>query len=289
MKINELFASKKVTFSCEIFPPKIGMDIHQIDHVIDEIAPIHPDFISVTCGAGGSTKGHTNQIAAQIQEKYGIPTLAHLTCVSSTQEEISGELQDLQQRGIHNILALRGDLPKDGQFPAGNHYHYASELITEIRKSGIDFCIGAACYPDGHVECASRETDIDYLKEKVACGCDFLTTQMFFDNNVLYNFLYRTLAKGIQVPIIAGVMPVTNYKQIDRSCKLSGTTLPTRFRRLAERFGDDPASMKQAGIAYATEQIIDLLANGVNHIHLYTMNKPEIARKIKENLSSILG
>lgn len=288
MKISELFAQKGITFSCEIFPPKIGSNIHQIDRVIDGIAPLHPDFISVTCGAGGSTKGHTNQIAAAIEQQYQIPSLAHLTCVTSSRDDILAELHDLQQKGIKNILALRGDLPKDGIFPSPRQYRYASELITDIRKTGIDFCIGAACYPDGHVECDNREKDIDYLKEKVACGCDFLTTQMFFDNNVLYNFMYRALSKGIDIPVVAGVMPVTNYKQIRRSCELSGTTLPTRFRRMAERFGDDPASLRQAGIAYATEQIIDLLANGINHIHLYTMNKPEIARHIMENLSDIL-
>lgn len=287
MKISELLQNGKITFSCEIFPPKPGADISRMWEVVQGIAELSPDFISVTYGAGGSTSKRTVEIASAIQEQHGIPALAHLTCVSSSREDIHNQLELMKQNGLENILALRGDIPKDSTVPPLTHYKYACELIEDIKSQG-DFCIGAACYPEGHVECERREDDIDYLKHKVECGCDFLTTQMFFDNNVLYNFMYRILAKGIQVPVIAGIMPVINSRQIKRSCELSGTQLPQRFRRIAEKFSDDPLAMKQAGIAYATEQIIDLLSNGVEHIHLYTMNNPEIAGAIVNNLSHIL-
>ena len=287
MKISELLQNGNITFSCEIFPPKPGADISRMWEVVQGIAELSPDFISVTYGAGGSTSKRTVEIASTIQEQHHIPALAHLTCVSSTREDIRNQLQLMKENGLENILALRGDMPQDGSTSTLTHYKYACELIEDIKSQG-DFCIGAACYPEGHVECERREDDIDYLKHKVECGCDFLTTQMFFDNNVLYNFMYRILAKGIHVPVIAGIMPVINSRQIKRSCELSGTQLPQRFRRIAEKFSDDPLAMKQAGIAYATEQIIDLLANGVEHIHLYTMNKPEIAAAIMNNLSHIL-
>ena len=287
MKISELLQNGNITFSCEIFPPKPGADISRMWEVVQGIAELSPDFISVTYGAGGSTSKRTVEIASTIQEQHHIPALAHLTCVSSPREDIRNQLQLMKENGLENILALRGDMPQDGSTPTLTHYKYACELIEDIKSQG-DFCIGAACYPEGHVECERREDDIDYLKHKVECGCDFLTTQMFFDKNVLYNFMYRILAKGIHVPVIAGIMPVINSRQIKRSCELSGTQLPQRFRRIAEKFSDDPLAMKQAGIAYATEQIIDLLANGVEHIHLYTMNKPEIAAAIMNNLSHIL-
>ena len=287
MKISELLQNGTITFSCEIFPPKPGGDIARMWEVVQGIAELSPDFISVTYGAGGSTSKRTEEIASAIQEKHQIPALAHLTCVSSTREEVHQQLDSLKQHGIENILALRGDIPQDSSFPSPAQYRYACELIQDIKSQG-DFCIGAACYPEGHVECERREDDIDYLKYKVECGCDFLTTQMFFDNNVLYNFMYRILAKGIHVPVIAGIMPVINSRQIKRSCELSGTQLPQRSRRIAEKFSDDPLAMKQAGIAYATEQIIDLLSNGVEHIHLYTMNRPEIAAAIVGNLSHII-
>ena len=289
MKIKDLLQNKKVTFSCEIFPPKAGADMSRMDEIIRDIAALHPDFISVTYGAGGSTSKRTVEIASKIQDTYGIPAMAHLTCVSSTKEEVVTMLDRIEENHIEKILALRGDIPQDMDFPSPQHYRYACELIQDIRsQKGDRFCIGGACYPEGHVECEHKEDDIDYLKQKVESGCDFLTTQMFFDNNVFYNFLYRIMAKGIQVPVVAGVMPVTNSRQIKRSCELSGTTLPPRFKAIADTFSDKPLAMKQAGIAYATEQIIDLLSNGVNHIHLYTMNNPEIAAKIMDNLSGIL-
>lgn len=286
MRIDQLLNRDTVTFSCELFPPKIGTDLAHVKTVVREIAELKPDFISVTYGAGGSTSKRTVEIAADIQS-YGIPALAHLTCISATRGQVASMLDDFRANHIENILALRGDMPQDANFAPPMEYRYASELIEDI-KSQNEFCIGAACYPDGHVECEHKEADIDYLKRKVDSGCDFLTTQMFFDNNVFYNFLYRILRKGINIPVIAGVMPVINSKQIRRSCELSGTALPPRFKAITDKFADNPPAMKQAGIAYATEQIIDLISNGVSHIHLYTMNRPEIAREIMGNLSEII-
>ncbi len=286
-QIKTLWKQKKVTFSCEVFPPKREADFEPVTRAALKIAALKPDFMSVTYGAGGGTSRHTLQVASMIQDQCGVPALAHLTCVSSKREQVEEMLQEMKERGIQNVLALRGDIPQGMELNEDRDYHYASELIQDIHRAG-DFCVGAACYPDGHVEASSRQEDLEHLREKVACGCDFLTTQMFFDNGVFYNFLYHVLAKGIQVPVLAGVMPVTNGKQIARICRMSGTVLPTRFRTIVERYGDSPRAMRQAGIAYATEQIIDLMANGVRGIHLYTMNKPEVAAEIMDNLSALL-
>ena len=288
MKISELLKQDRVTISCEIFPPKKDGDFEKVRSAAEKIAALKPDFISVTYGASGGTSKNTAKIASLIQKDYGVTALAHLTCASSTKEEVSGVIENLKAAGIENILALRGDIPAGAEFPAPDRYQYAYELIGEVKRHG-DFCIGGACYPEGHVECASKDLDLDYLKQKVESGCEFLTTQMFFDNNVLYSFLYRALLKGIRVPVLAGVMPVTNSRQIVRSCQLSGTSLPPRFKNIVDKFGDNPAAMKQAGIAYATEQIIDLIANGVKGIHLYTMNHPDVAASILGNLSDVLG
>ena len=284
MKIKDLFGQKKVTISCEIFPPKKDTAFSGIFETVDAIQSLGVDFISVTYGAGGSTSKKTVEVASYIQERHHLPALAHLTCCDSTKEDIRQRLAEMKERGIENILALRGDKPKE--YVPGP-YTYAIDLIRDIKSQG-DFCIGGACYPDGHVECEHKEDDIAFLKEKVEAGCDFLTTQMFFDNNVYYNFLYRVLAVGIQVPVIPGIMPVINARQVKRSAVLSGTSLPPRFKAIADKFSDDPLAMEQAGIAYATEQIIDLVANGVKYIHLYTMNRPQTAAKIMENLSHIL-
>lgn len=284
MKIKDLFGQKKVTISCEIFPPKKDTAFSGIFETVDAIQSLGVDFISVTYGAGGSTSKKTVEVASYIQERHHLPALAHLTCCDSTKEDIRQRLAEMKERGIENILALRGDKPKE--YVPGP-YTYAIDLIRDIKSQG-DFCIGGACYPDGHVECEHKEDDIAFLKEKVEAGCDFLTTQMFFDNNVYYNFLYRVLAVGIQVPVIPGIMPVINARQVKRSAELSGTSLPPRFKAIADKFSDDPLAMEQAGIAYATEQIIDLVANGVKYIHLYTMNRPQTAAKIVENLSHIL-
>ena len=284
MKIKELLARDQITFSCEIFPPKKDLEFSGIHKIVDQIHDLGADFISVTYGAGGSTSKKTLEVASYIQDTHHTPALAHLTCCGATKEDIARRVQEMKARGIENVLALWGDLPQD--YVPGP-YTYAIELIRDIKTQG-DFCIGAACYPEGHVECAHKEQDIGFLKEKVEAGCDFLTTQMFFDNNVYYNFLYRVLAAGIQVPVIPGIMPVINAKQIKRSCELSGTVLPPRFKAIADKFAEDPQAMEQAGIAYATEQIIDLIANGVKYIHLYTMNRPQTAAKIVANLSHIL-
>lgn len=286
MKIKDILAQGKPTLSFEVFPPKTEANYESVDKAAREIAKLKPSFMSVTYGAGGGTSRYTVDIAATLNNEYQVPTLAHLTCVSSTREHVHKVVEELKERGIENILALRGDIPQDGV--VARDYKYASQLIREIKENG-DFCIGAACYPEGHVESVNKTEDITHLKEKVEAGCDFVTTQMFFDNNILYNYLYRIREKGITVPVVAGIMPVTNVKQIIRSCQLSGTYLPSRFKAIVDRFGDNPAAMKQAGIAYATEQIIDLIANGVDAIHVYSMNKPDVAAKIKENLSEILS
>lgn len=288
MKISELLKTKEVTISCELFPPKKGSELEKAHEIVRETAKLKPAYISVTYGATGGISEHTVDMANEVQNVNGVTALAHLTCASSGRDKIQEVLGELKEKKIENILALRGDIPAELDFPLPNQYHHASELIEEIKAFG-DFCIGGACYPEGHPEAVSIEADIDNLKRKVEAGCEFLTTQMFFDNNILYNFLYRTLKKNIEVPIIAGIMPVTNANQIKRITSLSGSgsVLPQRFRAMVERFADNPAALKQAGIAYATDQIIDLIANGVNNVHIYTMNKPDVAGAILKNLSEI--
>ncbi len=286
MKISELLKTKEVTISCELFPPKKGSELKKAHQVVKEMAILKPAYISVTYGASGGISEHTVDMANEVQNVNGVTALAHLTCASSGREKIQEVLAKLQQHHIENILALRGDIPENLDFPLPGQYRHASDLIEEIKSFG-DFCIGGACYPEGHPEAESVDADLNYLKQKVEAGCDFVTTQMFFDNNILYNFLYRALKKNIQVPVIAGIMPVTNVNQIKRITALSGTALPQRFRAIVERFADHPAALGQAGIAYATEQIIDLIANGVNNVHIYTMNKPDVAGAILKNLSEI--
>ena len=284
MKIRDILAKGTPTLSFEVFPPKTEDKFESVEKAAAQIAKLKPAFMSVTYGAGGGTSQYTVDIAAHIQERYQVTPLAHLTCVSSSREKVHQVLAQLKERKIENVLALRGDIPADGKVE--KDYRYAAQLIREIKEE--DLCIGAACYPEGHVESENKSEDILHLKEKVDAGCDFITTQMFFDNNILYNFLYRIRVKGITVPVIAGIMPVTNKAQIKRICQMSGTYLPSRFKAVVDRFGDDPKAMKQAGIAYATEQIIDLLANGVNAVHVYSMNKPDVAERIWDSLSDIL-
>lgn len=285
MKIKDILGKGQPTLSFEVFPPKTEDKYESVERASVEIAKLSPAFMSVTYGAGGGTSRYTVDIASTLNRDYHVTALAHLTCVSSTKEQVAQVLDELRSNGIDNVLALRGDIPKDGT--VATDYRYASQLIREIKQSG-DFCIGAACYPEGHVESVNKTADIGYLKEKVEAGCDFVTTQMFFDNNILYNYLYRIREKGITVPVVAGIMPVTNAAQMKRICEMSGTYLPARFKAIVDRFGDNPPAMKQAGIAYATEQIIDLIANGVNGIHVYSMNKPDVAAKIQDSLSEIL-
>ena len=287
MKIIDIIKSGKPSLSLEVFPPKTDDKFESVKSVTEEIAALSPSFMSVTYGAGGGTSDFTVSIAKNIQDKYNVPALAHLSCISSTKERVQSQLKQLKEAGIENILALRGDIP-EGMSMDHLDYHYASELISEIKKIG-DFCIGGACYPESHPESESSFEDIKNLKIKQDCGCDFFTTQMFFDNNILYNFLYRAREAGINVPIVAGIMPVTNAKSIKRICAINNSLLPQRFIRIVDKFGSDPDKMMQAGIAYATEQIVDLYANGVNAVHVYTMNKPEVARAIMENISKIIG
>lgn len=286
MKIIDIIKSEKPTLSFEVFPPKTTDSMLSVKIATEKIAVLCPDFMSVTYGAGGGTSEFTAEIAGNLQDKYDVPVLAHLSCVSSTKDEIHRQLDALKARGIQNILALRGDMPQ-GMSKEHLDYHYASELTRDIKEYG-GFCIGGACYPEVHPESDNSIEDMKHLKEKVDAGCEFLTTQMFFDNNLLYNFIYRARKAGIEVPVVAGIMPVTNPKSIKRICAISGTALPQRFIRIVDRYGDSPEAMKQAGIAYATEQIIDLYANGVRAVHVYSMNKPDVAQKILENISAII-
>lgn len=285
MKVSEILKSENVTISCEMFPPKKETMLANYKETAAKMAALKPAFLSCTYGATGGTSDYTVEIAETINA-CGIPAIAHLTCASSTKEKVQSVIAELKERGIENILALRGDIPENADFPLPNQYHHAIELIEEIKSAG-EFCIGGACYPEGHPEAASVEEDLIHLKEKVDAGCDYLTTQMFFDNNIYYNFMFKALKKGIEVPVVPGIMPVTNASQLKRICSLSGNMVPPKFIRIVERFADDPKAMKQAGIAYATEQIIDLVANGVNNVHIYSMNKPDVLEAIFDNLSDI--
>ena len=291
MKLTEILAQNKLSLSFEVFPPKQSTSFESVRRATEEIARLRPAFMSVTYGAGGGTSRYTLEIAENIRKNFGVPTLAHLTCVSSTKETVARRIKEIQAAGIENVMALRGDLTPEmeGQDRSGWDYRHAVELVRELKGSAAAFCIGGACYPEVHPESASQAQDIFYLKEKVDAGCDFLTTQMFFDNNLFYNFLYKIREAGITVPVIPGVMPITGANQVERAIKLSGSFMPQRFKSLVDKFGSNPAAMKQAGIAYATDQIIDLYANGIPAVHVYSMNKPDVARKIQENLSDILG
>ena len=291
MKVIDRLHEDRLSLSFEVFPPKNDTAFDSVKRATEEIAKLHPSFVSVTYGAGGGTSQYTLNIAKHIKENYGVPTLAHLTCVSSTRETVRARIADIQAAGIQNVMALRGDIPAELENADRRHwdYQHAIQLVRELRESGADLCIGGACYPEIHPESADRKEDVRYLKEKVDAGCDFLTTQMFFDNNLLYNFLYQIREAGITVPVIPGVMPITNGNQVERAIKLSGSFMPQRFKSLVDKFGNSPAAMKQAGIAYATDQIIDLFANGITNVHVYSMNKPDVAEKIQANLSDILG
>lgn len=286
MKIIDIITASKPSLSFEVFPPKTSDKFDSVLQAATEIADLQPDFMSVTYGAGGGTSKYTTDIGSALLEKSVTP-LSHLTCVSSDPDRIQQELANLRDKGIENILALRGDIPASLD-TSHLHYHHASELMKEITDFG-GFCIGGACYPECHPESANITSDIDGLKKKVDCGCQFFTTQMFFDNNVFYNFLYRLYKAGVNVPVIPGIMPVTSAAQIRRICSISGNALSQRFLRIVDRYGDNPAAMKQAGIAYATEQIIDLYANGINAVHVYSMNKPDVAAAIKANISEIIA
>ena len=291
MKIKDLLKKDTLSLSFEVFPPKTNTAFESVKRATEEIAALKPSFMSVTYGAGGGTSEYTLDIAKNIKSLYGVPTLAHLTCVSSSKAMVKEKIEAIKAAGIENVMALRGDVPKEriDEDRSTWDYRYAIDLVRELRESGYDFSIGGACYPEVHPESENQKDDIKYLKEKVDAGCDFLTTQMFFDNNLLYNFLYKIREAGITVPVIPGVMPITRANQLERAIKLSGSFIPQRFKSLVDKFGGDPSAMQQAGIAYATDQIIDLFANGVKNVHVYSMNNPDVAKKIMENLSCILG
>ena len=291
MKLTEIISRDVPSLSFEVFPPKTDSSFDSVKTATEQIAKLLPAFMSVTYGAGGGTSRYTLEIAKNIKKMYGVPTLAHLTCVSSTRETVMEKIKAIREAGIENVMALRGDIPQDMQNSDRSKWQYkhAVDLIHELKESGADFCIGGACYPEIHPESENQKSDIRYLKEKVDAGCEFLTAQMFFDNNLFYNFLYKIREAGITVPVIAGIMPITSGSQVARAIKLSGSFMPQRFKSLVDRFGSDPDAMKQAGIAYATDQIIDLYANGVTNVHVYSMNKPDVAEKIQANLSDILG
>ena len=287
MKINKILADKTPSISFEVFPPKQETNLAEVKSAAGAIAALGPSFMSVTYGAAGSTSKLTVEVASDIKNLHGVPVMPHLTCVASSKEHVANMIRQIRENNIDNVMALRGDLPKDGI--VCHDFEHASDLVREIRSLDSDICIGGACYPEGHVESANKSEDIHFLKEKVDAGCDFLTTQMFFDNNIFYNFLYRVKDVGINVPVVPGIMPITTAKQLSRSVQLSGTSVPERFKAIVDRFGDDPVAMRQAGIIYATEQIIDLIANGITHIHVYSMNKPDVASDILFNLKGIIN
>ena len=286
MKIRDILAQRRYSVSFEVFPPKKDAPFAPVQDAVAKLACEKPSFMSVTYGAGGGANTNTAALADYVQNTCGVTALAHLTCLTSSRDRIADEIAALRKVGIENVLCLRGDRPADGSAPDVSDFAHASDLVRALRPTGL--CLGGACYPECHPECAHLEEDIDHLKEKVDAGLDFVTTQMFFDNNVFYRYLAKLRGRGITVPVLAGIMPVTNGKQIDRICKLSGTWLPSRFKAIVDRFGDTPAAMLDAGVAYATEQIIDLFANGVNAVHVYTMNKPEVAARIMANLRNIV-
>jgi methylenetetrahydrofolate reductase (NADPH) len=288
MKIRELYESKKTVISLEIFPPKLDSPVETVFKTLDELKDINPDFISVTYGAGGKAKDRTVEIASKIKNEYKIESLAHLTCISATKEQIKNIFEEMRKNNIENILAMRGDIPVDPdfEFPNPLQYEHAADLIREVSGEG-GFCIGAACYPEGHVECESKVQDIKYLRQKVSMGADFLISQLFFDNELFYRFMEEIDLAGISLPVSAGIMPVLNKNQIERITALAGCVLPPKFRRILDRYKDNPAALKEAGEAYAIEQIIDLMAWGVRGIHLYTMNKPDTAKRIIGNIENI--
>lgn len=291
MKVIDIIKNDRAEMSFEVFPPKKETSFENVKAATEAIAALKPAFMSVTYGAGGGTSSFTLDIAKNIQDKYNVPVIGHLTCVSSDRETVTAQIEKIKSLGINNIMALRGDLtPELAESDRSKwDYRYAVDLIRQLRESDGDFCIGAACYPEIHPESANQKEDIKYLKEKVDAGVDFLTTQMIFDNNLFFNFLYKIREAGITVPVLPGIMPITNAKQVERAIKLSGSFMPQRFKSIVDRFGSDPDAMKQAGIAYATDQIIDLYANGITNVHIYSMNKPDVAAGIQGNVSAIIG
>lgn len=286
MKIVQLFNDERTVFSFEVFPPKRDHAIDTIYETLDELQDLKPDFISVTYGASGSLADNsTCEIASAIKHRYGIESAAHLTCVNSTKEEVTEVLRRLHENEIENILALRGDIVPD--VPRMNDFKYASELVSFIKETDYDFGISGACYPEGHQNSRNQVDDILNLKKKVDAGAEHLISQLFFDNNLFYDFVEKARIAGINVPIEAGIMPVVNKKQIERMVSLCGASLPSKFTKMMSRYEHKPEAMRDAGIAYAVNQIVDLVSQGVDGIHLYTMNNPYIARRISESVKSL--
>lgn len=291
MKIIDILKQDKMSLSFEVFPPKKETSFENVKAATEAIAALGPSFMSVTYGAGGGVSQYTLQIAKNLKEKFNLPMLAHLTCVSSSKNTVKARIDDMKAAGIKNVMALRGDITPEILESNRNDldYQYAIELVRELKDSNADFCIGAACYPEKHPESPNQREDIQHLKEKVDAGVDFLTTQMVFDNNLFFNFLYKLREAGVTCPVLPGIMPITNANQVERAIKLSGSFMPQRFKSLVDKFGSDPEAMKQAGIIYASDQIIDLYANGITNVHVYSMNKPDVAEGILKNVSAILG
>lgn len=283
MRITEKLTVKDSLVSFEVFPPKTDSAFDSIERSVRELAAFNPDFMSVTYGAGGGTSQYTVKIASLIKNKLDTTALAHLTCASTTKEQIASILESLKSNNIDNVLALRGDLPENFSSRSGNYYDYAYELVTEIKKYGY-FDVGAACYPECHTECDSLEKDIENLKKKVDCGVDFLITQLFYDNDVFYSFVEKMRKKGIFVPVFAGIMPITNIKQIDRIISLSGTKIPDEVNAFLNKYSDNPESLHKAGLDFAVKQVNDLLKNGVQGVHIYTMNKPLTAETVLKGM-----
>ena len=288
MKIKDILASGRVSVSLEVFPPKRDEGFERMREVVERLCAAKPSFMSVTFGASGGRDTHTADVAALIQS-HGVAALAHQTCVGTDPAQLPARLAQLRALGVENVLALRGDLPEGAAAPAAGFFPHASDLVRAIRAADPSFCVGGACYPECHPESPHTEEDVRRLREKADAGCDFLTTQMFFDNALFYRFLWKVREAGIRVPIVAGIMPITSGRQVERAQKLSGSFMPRRFTALVDRFGDKPAAMEQAGVAYATDQIVDLIANDVRAIHVYTMNNPRVAEAILRNLSVILA
>ncbi len=291
MKIIDILRKPEMSLSFEVFPPKKETGYESVREATEKIAALKPAFMSVTYGAGGGTSRYTLEIGKNIKDKYNVPLLAHLTCISSTREKVTEQILAMKEAGIENVMALRGDIPEElsGSDRSGWDYHYATELVRQLKADGSDFCIGGACYPEVHPESATQAEDIRHLKEKVEAGVDFLTTQMVFDNSLFFTFLYKLREAGVTIPVIPGIMPITNGNQVERAIRLSGAFMPRRFKAMVDKFGRDPEAMKQAGIIYATDQILDLYANGITNVHVYSMNKPDVAEGILRNLSDVIG
>jgi methylenetetrahydrofolate reductase (NADPH) len=286
MNIPSLFGNKKTVVSFEIFPPKRGGTLTNINETLKELKALGPEYISVTFGAGGSgTQPLTLEVARTMKEDFGVEPLVHLTCINHSREEIDSLLAQMKEYGLSNILALRGD--RNPEMPPKDDFKHASDLIEYIKKNG-DFSVSAACYPEGHPESDSIVEDTLNLKRKVDLGAEHLISQLFFDNNLFYAFQERTALAGINVPIDAGIMPVVNKSQIERMVTLCGASLPQKFVRMLNKYEHKPEALKDAGIAYAVDQIIDLISHGVDGIHLYTMNNPEIAERICKSFISLV-